>query len=75
MDEIEKGKRYWVRMDQEAQVMAIKNPSVAIWRDDSETLALFVQMINSNGRLSLQIVNAWLKQHHKVLVDEPTTPA
>jgi len=74
MNETEKGERYWLRMDQEAQVMAMKNPAVAIWRDDSESLALYIRMITSNGRLSSAIVDAWLKQHHKLLVDEPTSP-
>jgi hypothetical protein len=73
MDEIEKDEQHG-HMGLEAQVMAMKNPAVAIWRDDSETLALFIRMILSNGRLSSAIVEAWLKQYHKVLVDEPTTP-
>jgi hypothetical protein len=58
----------------EAQYMALNNPTVADWRDDSEALALFIRMILSNGRLSSAIVNAWLKQYHKVLVDEPAAP-
>jgi hypothetical protein len=58
----------------EAQYMAMNNSTVADWRDDSETLALLIRMILSNGRLSSAIVDAWLKQYHKVLVDEPTPP-
>ena len=73
MDEIKKDEQRG-HMGLEAQVMSMKNPAVAIWRDDSETLALFIRMILSNGRLSSAIVEAWLKQYHKVLVDEPTTP-
>jgi len=72
MDEIEKDEQRG-HMGLEAQVMAMKNPAVAIWRDDSETLALFIRMILSNGRLSSEIVDSWLKQYHKVLVDEPST--
>jgi hypothetical protein len=70
MADIERGERHGL----EAQVMAMKNPVVATWRDDSEALALFIRMILSNGRLSSAIVEAWLRQYHKVLVDEPTPP-
>ncbi len=71
MAEYKKGEQYGL----EAQVMAMKNPAIAAWRDDSEALALFIRMILSNGRLSSAIVDEWLKQYHKVLADDPTTPA
>jgi hypothetical protein len=71
MTEPKKGEHYGL----EAQFMAINNPVVANWRDDSQALALFIRMILSNGRLSSAIVDAWLKQYHKVLVDELDPPA
>lgn len=73
MDDIENSEQHG-HIGFEAQVMAMKNSTVANWRDDSETLALFIQMILSNGRLSSAIVDAWQIHYHKVMVDEPTPP-
>ena len=71
MDERDIDRRFWNIADGEAAQMAKANPRVELWREDAAALESAIATILSNNRLSWEIVDAWIKQNHKLLVDDP----
>jgi hypothetical protein len=71
MSKCENGKAFWHKTDVKAKDLADKNPTIAEWQQNSDTLARVVSMILSDKYLAWEIVSAWLTQNHKVLMDDP----
>jgi hypothetical protein len=71
MDERDEDKRFWKVADREAAQMAKANPRVELWREDAALLESMIAAFLNNKCLSREIVEPWLKQNHKLLVDDP----